>query len=81
LSILIGFQLMIAFVRRPTQLVQLKWSDVLPAGESFSNHRAFKTESVPKIDYSFTDIECLQIRTFKGKDGQFRGNAETRPNG
>lgn len=79
LSILIGFQLMIAFVRRPTQLVQLKWSDVLPVGESFSNHRAFKTESAPKIDYSFTDIECLQVRTFKGKDGQFRSNAETRP--
>ena len=75
-SLLIACHLLIALVRRPTQLVQLKWSDVLPVGHKFSDHRSLKKESVPEKEFLFTDIECLHIRTFKGKDGLFRGNAE-----
>ena len=75
-SLLIASQLLIALVRRPTQLVQLKWSDALPVGQKFSDHRSLKKESVPEKEFLFTDIECLHIRTFKGKDGLFRGNAE-----
>lgn len=75
-SLLIACQLLIALVRRPIQLVQLKWADVLPVGQRFSDHRSFKKESVPEREYLFTDVECLHIRTFKGKDGLFRGNAE-----
>lgn len=41
-SQLIASQLPIALVRRPTQLVQLKWSDVLPVGQRFSDHHSLK---------------------------------------
>ena len=75
-SLLIACQLLIALVRRPTQLTKLKWSDVLPVGQRFSDHRSFKKESVPEREYLFTDVKCLHIRTFKGKDGLFRRNAE-----
>ncbi|OLQ69827.1 hypothetical protein BIT28_07540 [Photobacterium proteolyticum] len=73
---LIACQLMVALIRRPVQLAELKWADALPVGQSFSNHRQNKNESVPTSEYLFSDVERLQLRTFRGKDGAFRGSAE-----
>ncbi|MFT6926761.1 MAG: hypothetical protein ACJAZP_002381 [Psychromonas sp.] len=75
-SNLIANQLMHALVRRPVQLCQLKWCDVLPVGQSFTDHRYNKSESVPKYEYLFSDIDVLHIRTFRGKDGMFRSSVE-----
>ncbi|NOI50330.1 hypothetical protein [Vibrio coralliilyticus] len=77
-SNLVAGQLMSALMRRPSQLAQLKWCDVLPVGERFLNHRQSNNELVPKYDYMFSDVECLHIRTFRGKDGGFRSSVETR---
>ncbi|WP_102954982.1 hypothetical protein [Vibrio diazotrophicus] len=75
-SSLIACQLMVALMRRPTQLAQLKWIDFLPVGERFLDHRKTDVEPVPSWEYSFSDVECLHARTFKGKNGEFRTLAE-----
>jgi hypothetical protein len=74
----IGSQLLLALIRRPTQLVQLKWCDVLPVGETFLSHKEPNLNWKPVTQHLFSDVEQLHVRTFKGKDGQFRGNAESR---
>ncbi|HDY7974065.1 TPA: hypothetical protein RQK67_004139 [Vibrio vulnificus] len=69
-------QLMVALVRRPCQLVQLKWSDLLPVGQGFSDYRQSTEEPTPDSEYLFCDVDCLHIRLFQGKEGLFRVNAE-----
>jgi hypothetical protein len=64
--------------RRPTQLVQLKWNDVLPVGISFGSHRKVKPNEIPSEEYLFSDVSELHIRTFRGKDGEFRKQVERR---
>jgi predicted transcriptional regulator len=78
MGVVIAMQLMIAIMRRPTQLVQLKWSDVLPVGTSFGNHRDTKACGVPKHEHMFSDVDQLHIRIFRGKNGEFRKNVEIR---
>lgn len=74
----IASQLLLALIRRPTQLVQLKWCDVLPVGETFLSHKEPNLNWKPITQHLFSDVEQLHVRTFKGKDGQFRGDAESR---
>ena len=69
LGVLLGHHLMRGILRRPTQLVKMKWSDVLPVGVSFND-----LLSSPVI----SDKEALHVRIFKGKRGDFRGYAEKR---
>ncbi|WP_375277312.1 hypothetical protein [Pseudoalteromonas marina] len=78
LSRAVGLQLMPALLRRPTQLVQLKWADVIPIGVSFAEHDATKAGGLVEVEQTFSDVEQLHIRTFRGKEGTFRLNAEKR---
>jgi hypothetical protein len=74
----IACQLMVAIVRRPTQLVQIKWCDLLRVGQEFKSHKESDRDWQPGTQHLFSDVEQFHLRTFKGKDGQFRGNAESR---
>lgn len=74
----IASQLLLALIRRPVQLAQLKWCDVLPVGETFLSHKEPNLNWKPVTQHLFSDVEQLHVRTFKGKDGQFRGDAESR---
>lgn len=74
----IASHLLLALVRRPVQLVQIKWCDVLPVGQLFESHNAKNLNWELVIQHVFSDVEQLHIRIFKGKDGQFRRNAESR---
>ncbi|PKH87898.1 hypothetical protein [Colwellia sp. Bg11-28] len=74
----IACQLMVAIVRRPTQLVQIKWCDLLRVGQEFKSHKESDRDWQPVTQHLFSDVEQFHLRTFKGKDGQFRGNAESR---
>ncbi|MBF4333486.1 hypothetical protein EAY29_25030, partial [Vibrio anguillarum] len=78
LRTLIACQLMIALVRRPVQLVKIKWCDVLPVGQEFQSHKETDRNWQPITQHLFSDIEQLHLRTFKGKDGRFRFNVESR---
>ena len=78
LSTLIATVFLKTIFRRPTQLVQLKWCDVLPVGMSFSDHRQVSKNEIVEDEHLFSDIDQLHIRTFKGKDGEFRQQAERR---
>lgn len=78
LRTILACQLMVAIVRRPTQLVQLKWCDLLRVGHSFQSHKERNRDWQPLTQHHFSDIEQLHLRTFKGKDGAFRRNAESR---
>ncbi len=71
-------QLMVAIVRRPVQLVQLKWCDLLRVGQTFKSHKESNRDWQPLTQHHFSDVEQLHLRTFKGKEGSFRGNAESR---
>lgn len=71
-------QLMVAIVRRPVQLVQLKWCDLLRVGQAFTSHKEHNRDWQPLTQHHFSDVEQLHLRTFKGKDGGFRHNAESR---
>lgn len=71
-------QVMVAIVRRPTQLVQLKWCDLLRVGQAFKSHKESNRDWQPLTQHHFSDVEQLHLRTFKGKEGRFRGNAESR---
>ena len=64
--------------RRSVQLVQLKWIDVLPVGVSFASHRKACPNETPIEEHLFSDVEELHIRTFRGKSGEFRKQAESR---
>ncbi|HHK8589579.1 TPA: hypothetical protein ACQYC1_001919 [Vibrio parahaemolyticus] len=71
-------QLMVAIVRRPTQLVQLKWCDLLRVGQAFTSHKERNRDWQPLTQHHFSDVEQLHLRTFRGKNGEFRSNAESR---
>jgi hypothetical protein len=71
-------QLIVAIVRRPTQLVQLKWCDLLRVGQTFTSHKEHNRDWQSLTQHHFSDVEQLHLRTFKGKDGGFRCNAESR---
>jgi hypothetical protein len=74
----IACQLMVATVRRPIQLVKIKWCDLLWVGQEFKSHKESDRDWQPFTQHRFTDVDQFHLRTFKGKDGQFRGNAESR---
>lgn len=78
LRTVIACQLMVAIVRRPIQLRKIKWCDVLPVGQEFQSHKESNRHWKPITQHLFSDIEQLHLRTFKGKDGEFRFNAESR---
>lgn len=78
LNTLVATVLMKTIFRRPTQIVQLKWCDVLPVGMSFADHRNVSANDIVTDEHLFSDIDQLHIRTFRGKDGEFRQQAETR---
>lgn len=71
-------QLIVAIVRRPAQLVQLKWCDLLRVGQAFSSHKERNRDWQPPTQHHFSDVEQLHLRTFKGKNGGFRRDAESR---
>ena len=71
-------QLIVAIVRRPSQLGQLKWCDLLRVGQAFKSHKEGNRDWQPLTQHHFSDVEQLHLRTFKGKEGTFRGNAESR---
>jgi len=74
----LGSQLMVAITRRPTQLVKIKWCDLLRVGQAFKSHKESNRDWQPLTQHHFSDVEQLHLRTFKGKDGTFRTNAESR---
>ncbi|CAM3171374.1 hypothetical protein [Moritella viscosa] len=71
-------QLMVAITRRPTQLVKIKWCDFLRVGQAFKSHKESNRDWQPLTQHHFSDMEQLHLRTFKGKEGTFRTNAESR---
>lgn len=74
-GLVLGNLLLVAIVRRPAQLIQLKWNDIIPVGASFDDAR-ISTDS----EYEFVDVEQLQIRMYKAKIGAtFRGEIEIHP--
>ncbi len=75
---ILACQLMVAITRRPSQLCQLKWCDLLRVGQEFKSHKESNRDWQPLTQHYFSDIELLHLRTFKGKEGTFRGNAESR---
>ena len=77
-STVITLHLLISLVRRPSQLQQMKWSDILPVGVSFSRIDAIKAGGEVENEQMFSDVEQFHIRTFKGKEGLFRKNVESR---
>ncbi|NQY87874.1 MAG: hypothetical protein HRT51_09025 [Colwellia sp.] len=77
-STVIMLHLLISLVRRPVQLWQMKWSDILPVGVSFSSIDAIKAGGEVENEQMFSDVEQFHIRTFKGKEGLFRKNVESR---
>ncbi|RPH16497.1 MAG: hypothetical protein CBB67_015130 [Alteromonadaceae bacterium TMED7] len=77
-SRVVMLHLMLALVRRPTQLVQLKWADILPVGVSFNEHEATREGGIVIEEQMFSDVEQLHVRTFRGKEGLFRQNVERR---
>lgn len=74
----IAAQLMVAIVRRPVQLTQSKWCDVLRIGQQFQSHKEPDKSWRPITQHLFSDVDQLHLRTFKGKDGGFRFHAESR---
>ncbi len=75
---IISCHLLVAIVRRPTQLAKIKWCDILPVGNDFTSHKESNRKWVPLTQHRFSDIEQFHLRTFRGKDGQFRYDAESR---
>ena len=59
-------------------MVQLKWCDLLRVGQAFKSHKESNRDWKPLTQHYFSDVEQLHLRTFKGKDGMFRFNAESR---
>lgn len=78
-SNIICLLLLITIYRRPVQLAMIKWSDLLPVGVSFKDHRYAGKSPLPEDETKFTDIAQLHLRTFKAKRGfGFRDSAEKR---
>tara|TARA_Y100000588_G_scaffold395303_1_gene522792 strand:- start:13698 stop:15347 length:1650 start_codon:yes stop_codon:yes gene_type:complete len=75
---ILASQLLLTLVRRPIQLVQIKWCDILPVGQVFEPHKQPALNWQPITQHLFSDVDQLHVRTFTGKDGQFRANAESR---
>lgn len=72
-SMCIAARLMQTLVRRPVNLQQLKWSDILPVGASFNDSRL-------EWEFEFSDEEELQVRMWKAKQkGYFRCAVERQP--
>jgi hypothetical protein len=79
LSNIVGLLLLISIYRRPVQLAMMKWSDVLPVGVSFKDHRYTVHSPTPEEETGFSDVDLLHLRTFKAKRGYgFREYAEHR---
>lgn len=78
-SNIIGLLLLISIYRRPVQLAMMKWSDVLPVGVSFKDHRHTIHSPMPEEENVFSDVKQLHLRSFKAKRGYgFRECAEQR---
>lgn len=74
-ALALGNLFLVSIIRRPAQLIQLKWNDIIPVGASFVDRR-ISTDN----EYDFSDIEKLQIRMYKSKTGAtFRGEIEIHP--
>lgn len=72
----ITLRLMYALVRRPTNLRQLKWNDILPVGASYTTNEAEMVEAGIKT-LDFSDEQELQVRIWKSKDtSTFRTSVE-----
>ncbi|MGR5093875.1 hypothetical protein ACPV5O_25485 [Vibrio maritimus] len=69
LGVLISLHLIRGILRRPTQIVKMKWSDIRPINIDFNNDII-----IPEL----TDVGGLHLRMFLGKRGDFRGYAEKR---
>ncbi|MBW3139632.1 hypothetical protein KUV56_08910 [Ferrimonas balearica] len=79
LSTVIVAALMKSLHRRHCQWSQAKVSDILPIHVAFTSHFSGSPSSqLPKEEFTFSDVEQLHIRTFRGKDGEFRTNAEVK---
>ncbi|MEZ9419502.1 hypothetical protein AB4347_15855 [Vibrio breoganii] len=78
LRTVLACQLMVAIVRRPSQLVKIKWCDLLRVGQTFKSHKESNRDWQPLTQHHFSDVEQLHLRTFKGKNGAFRVDAESR---
>ncbi|NVJ67083.1 MAG: hypothetical protein HWE16_11395 [Gammaproteobacteria bacterium] len=75
----LGLILLVTIFRRPSQLAQLKWVDILPVGHSFQDQPDIKKNSCPISEPQFTDLEQFHLRTFKSKrGGSYREYAEHR---
>lgn len=74
----IASQLIVATIRRPSQLTKAKWCDVLPVGQEFKSHKEPDRYWQPITQHLFSDIEQLHFRTFRSKNGEFRFDAESR---
>lgn len=71
---LIALRFNYALVRRPINLIQLKWNDIIPVG------KAFEQNNNQVNDLEFSDEKELQIRVWKAKNKQaFRQSAEKHP--
>ena len=68
------FRFIQALVRRPVQIRQLKWNDIIPVGSSFNDKNVLG-------EYAFSDEQELQVRIWrsKRKGNYFRSHAEGRP--
>jgi len=71
----IMLRLVYALVRRPCNLYQEKWSDVLPVGASFNDEKDIAQEDMEPL--GFSDEDELQVRLWKAKDKSgFRQSVE-----
>jgi hypothetical protein len=71
---LIAIRLNYALIRRPINLIQLKWSDIIPVGMVFENN------GNQVCELEFSDEKEVQVRIWKAKGKQsFREDAEKYP--
>ena len=71
----IMLRLLYALVRRPCNLNQAKWSDILPVGASFKDEKNQVQEDMDMLDFS--DENELQMRICKSKNkSRFRQSIE-----
>lgn len=68
-------RLLYALVRRPCNLNQAKWSDILPVGAFFKDVKDIAQQDMETLDFS--DEDELQVRLWKAKDtSNFRKSVE-----
>jgi hypothetical protein len=71
----IMLRLSYALVRRPCNLNQAKWSDILPVGAYFKDEKDIAQEDLETLDFS--DEDELQVRLWKAKNKSgFRKSVE-----